>query len=83
MTDDVDRLEKIIIRIDGRLEALIKRMDEQAERQEKCLDDHETRIRQIEDKHTSLMGKLTALGIVCLSAVGLLVAWCSALWGRL
>ena len=83
MPDDVSRLEKIVIRIDERLEALIDRIDTQMERQEKRIDDHECRIRSVEDKHTSLSGKLTIMGIGVLAGVSLLCAWVSAVCGKL
>jgi len=66
-----------IARIEVQLKAVIEKLDQTIKSNTKCVDDHEKRIRELEDKQSLLMGKLTALMVVAVSAVSIVIAWVS------
>ena len=72
MNDDQEILTGLA-RVETKIEALTDRIDWLAD----SIQDHETRIRSLEDKHSLLIGKLTALMIITVTAVSLVSAWIS------
>lgn len=73
MTDGLTEISKGLVRVEEKIEALSHRIEWVAD----SIQDHETRIRALEDKHSLLIGKLTALMIISITTVSVILAWIS------